>query len=59
MPEVRALSAHLARIKGDRPFPRRVDIRPEELPPSTFPRLFLVSVEQAPDGSGVCEMAIT
>ena len=52
MPEVRALSAHLARIKGDKPFPCRRDIRPEELPPSAFPRLFLVSVEQAPDGAG-------
>jgi hypothetical protein len=52
MPEVRALSAHLACIKGDRPFPRRADIRPEELPPSVFPRLFLVSVEEAPVGAG-------
>ncbi|HJR20913.1 MAG TPA: hypothetical protein VJ822_04790, partial [Dongiaceae bacterium] len=52
MPEVRALSAHLACIKGDRPFPRRADIRPEELPPSVFPRLFLVSVEEAPVGDG-------
>ena len=52
MPEVRALSAHLARIKGDHPFPRRTDIRPEELPPSAFPRLFLVSVEQASDDAG-------
>jgi hypothetical protein len=52
VPEVRALSAHLARIKGDRRFPRRADIRPEELPPSAFPRLFLVSVEQQPDGTG-------
>ncbi|HJT12475.1 MAG TPA: hypothetical protein VJ790_07650 [Dongiaceae bacterium] len=52
MPEVRALSAHLACIKGDRPFPRRADIRPEELPPSVFPRLFLVSIEKAPVGAG-------
>jgi hypothetical protein len=52
MPEVRALSAHLACIKGDCLFPRRADIRPEELPPSVFPRLFLVSVEEASVGVG-------
>lgn len=52
VPEVRALSSYLARIKGDRPFPRRSDIHPEELPRSAFPRLFLVSVEQHPDGAG-------
>jgi len=52
MPEVRAVSTHLARIKGERSFPRRSDIRPEELPPSAFPRLFLVSVERQPDGKG-------
>ena len=52
VPEVRALSTYLARIKGDRPFPRRSDIRPEELPPSAFPRLFLVSVEHDDDGAG-------
>ena len=50
--EVRALSVHLASIKGDRPYPRRTDIRPEELPPSTFPRLFLVSVEYVADSAG-------
>jgi hypothetical protein len=54
--EVRALSAYLARIKGGRPFPGRADIRPEELPPSAFPRLFLVSVEQHPDGAGGTRM---
>ncbi|HEY3146109.1 MAG TPA: hypothetical protein VGJ75_07150 [Dongiaceae bacterium] len=52
VPEVRAISQHLARIKGDRPFPRRSDLRPEELPPSAFPRLFLVSVERHPDKAG-------
>jgi hypothetical protein len=52
MPEVRAVSNHLARIKGERPFPRRSDLRPEQMPPSAFPRLFLVSVEQHPDGKG-------
>ncbi len=52
MPEVRALSTYLARVKGDRPFPRRCDIRPEELPRSAFPRLFLVSVEQVSDEPG-------
>ncbi len=54
--EVRVLTAHLARIKGDRPFPRRSDLLPEELPPSAFPRLFLVSVEQHPDGAGGTRM---
>jgi hypothetical protein len=52
MPEVRAVSNHLARIKGERPFPRRSDLRPEDMPPSAFPRLFLVSVEQHADGKG-------
>jgi len=52
VPEVRALTAHLARIKGGLPFPRRSDIRPEELPPSAFPRLFLVSVDEVPDDAG-------
>jgi len=52
VPEVRALSAYLAGIKGDLPFPRRSDIRPEQLPPSAFPRLFLVSVERHDDGAG-------
>ena len=51
--EVRAITAYLACIKGNRPFPRRSDLRPEELPPSAFPRLFLVSVEpQSDDASG-------
>jgi hypothetical protein len=54
--EVRALSAYLARMKGDRTFPRRSDIRPEELPPSAFPRLFLVSVEQHPRQAGATRM---
>lgn len=53
VPEVRALTAHLARIKDGLPFPRRSDIRPEELPPSAFPRLFLVSVEEVPDADGM------
>ncbi|HET6161359.1 MAG TPA: hypothetical protein VFE34_23655 [Dongiaceae bacterium] len=54
--EVRALSTYLARIKGGLPFPRRSDIRPEELPPSAFPRLFLVSVESQDDGAGETRM---
>jgi hypothetical protein len=54
--EVRALSAHLARIKGDRPFPRRSDLLPEQLPASAFPRLFLVSVEHHPDPAGQTRM---
>lgn len=44
-PKVRALSAHLSRLKGGRPMPSRADILPEDLPRQVLPDLFLIDVE--------------
>lgn len=42
---VRALSAHLAALKGQARMPRPADIRPEALPRGVLPNVILVDVE--------------